>query len=91
MRASYICPSLSAKIKDIHIDYGGHRRGRGADMLQLEELEDHTLTQDPLREVQGHLNRMKQALTERLEISFVPAPPRDVPADDSETDDDVED
>ncbi|KAK9127892.1 hypothetical protein Syun_016689 [Stephania yunnanensis] len=41
--------------------------------------------------VQGQLNRMEQAPMHRLRISFAPAPPRDVPADDSETDDDPDD
>ncbi|KAK9134865.1 hypothetical protein Syun_014195 [Stephania yunnanensis] len=59
-------------------------KGRGADMLQLEELEDHTLTQDQLR-------RMKHALMDRLGISFAQTPPRDVLADDSKTDDDIDD
>ncbi|KAK9101591.1 hypothetical protein Scep_025021 [Stephania cephalantha] len=54
-------------------------------------MQDHTLTQDQLREVQGQLRRMEQALMDRLGISFTPAPPRDVPVDDSETDDDLDD
>ncbi|KAK9166472.1 hypothetical protein Scep_001663 [Stephania cephalantha] len=57
----------------------------------LRVMQDHTLTQDQLREVQGQLIRMEVALMDRLEISFAPAPPRDVPADDSETDDDLDD
>ncbi|KAK9100863.1 hypothetical protein Scep_024293 [Stephania cephalantha] len=57
----------------------------------LQVMQDHTLTQDQLREVQGQLNRMEQALMDRLKISFMPAPPRDVPADESETDDDLDD
>ncbi|KAK9139833.1 hypothetical protein Scep_009514 [Stephania cephalantha] len=43
------------------------------------------------REVQGQLRRMKQALMYRLEISFAPAPPRDVLVDDSKTNDDLDD
>ncbi|KAK9157992.1 hypothetical protein Scep_004566 [Stephania cephalantha] len=54
-------------------------------------MQDHTLTQDQLREVQGQLNRMEHALMDRVGISFAPAPPRDVPAEDSETDDDLDD
>ncbi|KAK9169860.1 hypothetical protein Syun_002000 [Stephania yunnanensis] len=54
-------------------------------------MQDHTLTQDQLREVQGQLNRMEQALMDRLGISFAPAPSRDVPTDDPETDDDLDD
>ncbi|KAK9132760.1 hypothetical protein Scep_012288 [Stephania cephalantha] len=57
----------------------------------LRVMQDHTLTQDQLQEVQGQLNRMEQALMDRLGISFAPAPPNDVPADDSETDDDLDD
>ncbi|KAK9151459.1 hypothetical protein Syun_009768 [Stephania yunnanensis] len=57
----------------------------------LQVMQDHTLTQDHLRKVQGQLNRMEQALMDRLGISFAPAPPRDVPFDDSETDDDLDD
>ncbi|KAK9126313.1 hypothetical protein Scep_015159 [Stephania cephalantha] len=49
----------------------------------LQVIQDHTLTQDQLREVQGQLRRMEHALMDRLEISFASAPPRDVPADDS--------
>ncbi|KAK9098867.1 hypothetical protein Syun_025912 [Stephania yunnanensis] len=54
-------------------------------------IQDHTLTQDQLREVQGQLNCMERTLMDRLKISFTPTPPRDVPADDSETDDDLDD
>ncbi|KAK9157336.1 hypothetical protein Scep_003910 [Stephania cephalantha] len=57
----------------------------------LRVMQDHTLTQDQLREVQGQLRHMEQALMDRLGISFAPAPPRDVPTDDSETDDDLDD
>ncbi|KAK9125554.1 hypothetical protein Scep_014400 [Stephania cephalantha] len=57
----------------------------------LRVMQDHTLTQDQLREVQGQLSRMEQALMDRLGISFAPVPPRDVTADDSETDDDLDD
>ncbi|KAK9160793.1 hypothetical protein Syun_007134 [Stephania yunnanensis] len=57
----------------------------------LRVMQNHTLTQDQLQKVQGRLNRMKQVLMERLEISFAPAPSRDVPTDDSETDDDLDD
>ncbi|KAK9112223.1 hypothetical protein Scep_019742 [Stephania cephalantha] len=57
----------------------------------LRVMHDHTLTQVQLREVQGQLHRMEQALMDRLGISFAPAPLRDVPADDSETDDDLDD
>ncbi|KAK9158041.1 hypothetical protein Scep_004615 [Stephania cephalantha] len=56
----------------------------------LWDMQDHTLTQDQLREVQGQLHRIEQALVDRLEISFAPAHPRDVRADDSETDDDLD-
>ncbi|KAK9140495.1 hypothetical protein Scep_010176 [Stephania cephalantha] len=52
-------------------------------------MQDHTLTRGELREVQGQLRRIEQALMDRLEISF--APPRDVPANDSKTDDDPND
>ncbi|KAK9132574.1 hypothetical protein Scep_012102 [Stephania cephalantha] len=54
-------------------------------------IQDHTLTQDQLRKVQGQLRRMEQALMDKLGISFASAPPRDVPADNSETDDDLDD
>ncbi|KAK9161262.1 hypothetical protein Syun_007603 [Stephania yunnanensis] len=37
-------------------------------------MQDHTLTQDQLREFQGELNRTMQALMDRLGISFAPAP-----------------
>ncbi|KAK9118293.1 hypothetical protein Scep_016386 [Stephania cephalantha] len=57
----------------------------------LRVMQDNTLTQDQLREVQGQFNRIEQALMDRLGISFALAPPRDVPADDSETDDDLDD
>ncbi|KAK9158284.1 hypothetical protein Scep_004858 [Stephania cephalantha] len=57
----------------------------------LQVMQDHTLTQYQLRKVQGQLNRMEQAIMDRLEISFVSVPPIDVPADDSETDDDLDD
>ncbi|KAK9158203.1 hypothetical protein Scep_004777 [Stephania cephalantha] len=57
----------------------------------LRVMQDHTLTQDQLREVQGQLRHMEQALIDRLEISFALAPSRNVPADDSETDDDLDD
>ncbi|KAK9167165.1 hypothetical protein Scep_002356 [Stephania cephalantha] len=57
----------------------------------LRVMQDHTLTQDQLREVQGKLNRIERALMDRLGISFAPAPPRDVPADDSESEDDLDD
>ncbi|KAK9089238.1 hypothetical protein Scep_028320 [Stephania cephalantha] len=43
----------------------------------LRIMQDHTLTQDQLREVQDQLHRMEQALMDRLGISFAPAPPRD--------------
>ncbi|KAK9157173.1 hypothetical protein Scep_003747 [Stephania cephalantha] len=43
----------------------------------LRVMQDHTLTQDQLREVQGQLNHMEQALMDKLEISFAQAPPRD--------------
>ncbi|KAK9088039.1 hypothetical protein Syun_030433 [Stephania yunnanensis] len=46
----------------------------------LRVMQDRTLTQDQLREVQGQLRRMEQALMDRLGISFAPAPPSDVPA-----------
>ncbi|KAK9105425.1 hypothetical protein Scep_022269 [Stephania cephalantha] len=49
----------------------------------LRVMQDHTLTQDQLRDVQGQLRRMEQALMDRLGISFAPAPPRDVPVDHS--------
>ncbi|KAK9140582.1 hypothetical protein Scep_010263 [Stephania cephalantha] len=54
-------------------------------------MRDHTITQDQLREVKGQLNRMEQALMDRLKISFALAPSRDVPTDGSETDDDLDD
>ncbi|KAK9166565.1 hypothetical protein Scep_001756 [Stephania cephalantha] len=57
----------------------------------LRVIQDRTLTQDQLREVQGQLRRMEQALMDRLEISFALVPPRDVPADDSKIDDDLDD
>ncbi|KAK9111038.1 hypothetical protein Scep_018557 [Stephania cephalantha] len=57
----------------------------------LRVMQDRTLTQNQLREVQGQLRRMEQALMDRLGISFAPAPPRDVPADDSETENDLDD
>ncbi|KAK9089396.1 hypothetical protein Scep_028478 [Stephania cephalantha] len=55
----------------------------------LRVMQDNALTRDELREVQGQLRLMEQALMDRLEISFTP--PRDVPDDDSETDDDPDD
>ncbi|KAK9147860.1 hypothetical protein Scep_006617 [Stephania cephalantha] len=54
----------------------------------LRVMQDNTLNPDELREVQGQLGHMEQALMDRLEISF--APPKDVP-DNSETDDDPDD
>ncbi|KAK9167250.1 hypothetical protein Scep_002441 [Stephania cephalantha] len=57
----------------------------------LRVMQDHTLTLDQLREVQGQLCRMEQALMDRLMISFAPASPRDIPANYSETDDDLDD
>ncbi|KAK9099992.1 hypothetical protein Scep_023422 [Stephania cephalantha] len=45
----------------------------------LRVMQDHTLTQDQLRDVQGQLHHMEQALMDRLGISFAIAPPRDVP------------
>ncbi|KAK9161327.1 hypothetical protein Syun_007668 [Stephania yunnanensis] len=58
----------------------------------LQVMQDHTLTQDQLqRGPRSRLNRMEHALMDRLGISFAPAPPRDVPANDSETDDDHDD
>ncbi|KAK9112490.1 hypothetical protein Scep_020009 [Stephania cephalantha] len=57
----------------------------------LRVMQDHTLTQDQLREIQGQLHRMEQALMDWLGNSFATAPPRDVPADDSETNDDLDD
>ncbi|KAK9132801.1 hypothetical protein Scep_012329 [Stephania cephalantha] len=57
----------------------------------LRVMQDHTLTQHLLREVRGQLNRMEQALMDRLGISFALAPPRDVPSNDSEIDDDLDD
>ncbi|KAK9105472.1 hypothetical protein Scep_022316 [Stephania cephalantha] len=57
----------------------------------LRVMRDHTLTQDQLREVQGQFNRMEHALMDRLEVSIPSAPPRDVPTDDSKTDDDLDD
>ncbi|KAK9082971.1 hypothetical protein Scep_029442 [Stephania cephalantha] len=53
----------------------------------LRVIRDNTLDCDELRELQGRLGRMEQALMDRLEILF--APPRDIP-DDSETDDDLD-
>ncbi|KAK9158787.1 hypothetical protein Scep_005361 [Stephania cephalantha] len=55
----------------------------------LRVMQDHTLTRDELREVQGQLRCMEQALMDRLGISF--APPKDVSTDDSKTDDDPND
>ncbi|KAK9100424.1 hypothetical protein Scep_023854 [Stephania cephalantha] len=52
-------------------------------------MQDNTLTRDELREVHGQLRCMEQALMDKLEISFTP--PRDVPDDDSKTDDDPDD
>ncbi|KAK9132939.1 hypothetical protein Scep_012467 [Stephania cephalantha] len=49
----------------------------------LRVIQDHTLIQDQLQEVQGQLNHMEQALMDKLGISFAPASPRDVPANDS--------
>ncbi|KAK9157560.1 hypothetical protein Scep_004134 [Stephania cephalantha] len=57
----------------------------------LRIMQDHTLTQYQLREVQVQLRRMEQALMDKLEISFALVPPRDVPTDDSEIDDDPDD
>ncbi|KAK9167617.1 hypothetical protein Scep_002808 [Stephania cephalantha] len=57
----------------------------------LHVTHDHTLTQDQLRKVQGQLRHMKQVLMDKLEISFTPAPPRDVPANESKTDNDLDD
>ncbi|KAK9166064.1 hypothetical protein Scep_001255 [Stephania cephalantha] len=57
----------------------------------LRVMQDHTLTQDQLREIQCQLNHMEQTLMDRLGISFALAPPRDVPADDSEINDDLDD
>ncbi|KAK9119398.1 hypothetical protein Scep_017491 [Stephania cephalantha] len=54
-------------------------------------MQDHTLTQDQLQEVEGQLRRMEHALMDRLGISFMPTPPRDVQSDDSETNDDLDD
>ncbi|KAK9081638.1 hypothetical protein Syun_031421 [Stephania yunnanensis] len=52
---------------------------------------DHTLTQYQSREVQDQLRRIEQALIDGLEIPFAPAPLRDALADDSETDNDLDD
>ncbi|KAK9112199.1 hypothetical protein Scep_019718 [Stephania cephalantha] len=52
---------------------------------------DFQMMQTHILRVQGQLRRMEQALMDRLEISFSPAPPRDVLVDDSETDDDLDD
>ncbi|KAK9092803.1 hypothetical protein Syun_027714 [Stephania yunnanensis] len=81
----------------------GGRYGSGRDNLSrhirivqtfdLQEMSlqtlDNTLTRDELREVQGQLHRMEQALIDRLEISFTSS--IDVPDDDSKTDDDPDD
>ncbi|KAK9157051.1 hypothetical protein Scep_003625 [Stephania cephalantha] len=56
----------------------------------LRVMQDHTLTQDQLREVQGQLRCVEQTLMDRLRISFAPTPLIDVPADDSKSDDDLD-
>ncbi|KAK9100016.1 hypothetical protein Scep_023446 [Stephania cephalantha] len=53
----------------------------------LQVMQDNTLGRDELRDFQERLARMKQALMDRLWISF--GPPRDV-SDDSEIDDDLD-
>ncbi|KAK9135231.1 hypothetical protein Syun_014561 [Stephania yunnanensis] len=57
----------------------------------LRVMQYHTLTQDHLRVVQGQLNRMEQPLMDIFGISFAPSLPRDVPPNDSETDDNLDD
>ncbi|KAK9150283.1 hypothetical protein Syun_008592 [Stephania yunnanensis] len=57
----------------------------------LQVMQDHTLTQYQFREVQCQLNCMEQALMDKLGISVVLVPLRDVPADDSKTGDDLDD
>ncbi|KAK9148950.1 hypothetical protein Scep_007707 [Stephania cephalantha] len=38
MRLNCICPSWSVVIKDRHMNWGGHHRGRGVDMLEQDIL-----------------------------------------------------
>ncbi|KAK9148737.1 hypothetical protein Scep_007494 [Stephania cephalantha] len=55
----------------------------------LRVIQDNTLDRDQLRELQGRLGCMEQALKEKLRISFSP-PPGDVP-DDSNLNDNPDD
>ncbi|KAK9128300.1 hypothetical protein Syun_017097 [Stephania yunnanensis] len=83
-RSSGSISSLNEPIKLLRRDF----QEMQTQILRI--MQDHTLTQDQLQEVQGQLRRKEQALTDKLEISFASAPLRGVLANDSETDDDID-